>query len=259
MALQREKDYFINYNYKTEEEIIVYDHDTYIVEASLGSKEYHIRDKRLFVNSILRKNRFAGVKIFIEDGVLKSDIIRKDLLYYDEVEKFFSKNNNLKKIECLEKIDIGIYKCLVDKKVYVYKKCDSKRSCLNEIKSLARLSGTGVCPKLESIIICENVVTGILMEYISGEYLKSKEHLQECLKKLKIIHNYNIVHCDLKPQNIIISNGRLFIIDFGSSNVDGVRSDHSHTLGYYKRENPSKEEEIESLKEMFDNLECVEQ
>lgn len=38
---------------------------------------------------------------------------------------------------------------------------------------------------------------------------------EEMLECVKVCHNYNIIHLDLKPANFVSVDGRLKIIDFG--------------------------------------------
>ncbi|KAG9399336.1 hypothetical protein AC1031_011678 [Aphanomyces cochlioides] len=58
---------------------------------------------------------------------------------------------------------------------------------------------------------------------ISGHYFtipRLKKIAIECLEALKFLHELNIVHCDLKPENIVMKNVRkceIKVIDFGSA------------------------------------------
>uniref|UniRef100_A0A6C0I4D0 non-specific serine/threonine protein kinase n=1 Tax=viral metagenome TaxID=1070528 RepID=A0A6C0I4D0_9ZZZZ len=36
-----------------------------------------------------------------------------------------------------------------------------------------------------------------------------------CICALEVVHNLEILHCDIKPQNIMIKDGEVFLIDFG--------------------------------------------
>ena len=102
-----------------------------------------------------------------------------------------------------------------------------------EYKLLERLYGN------EHIVRCigwrEDAVVGpcIVMEYVDGEtlvdYLKTspsnkekKRVLNELLDALTFIHNHQVVHNDLKPDNILIThNGHnVKLIDFGYADGD---------------------------------------
>ncbi len=77
----------------------------------------------------------------------------------------------------------------------------------------------------------------ILYEYIDGINLKdktffSKENVIKFLinlcNMLEVLHNHNIVHCDLKPNNIMIDKyGKMFLIDFGISSFIGEKINYA--------------------------------
>ena len=73
--------------------------------------------------------------------------------------------------------------------------------------------------------------THIVMEYVSGgvalggrveedplDTHKAIAYFNDCLAALEVIHEQNVIHLDLKPQNMVITGeGRLKVIDFGSA------------------------------------------
>lgn len=90
--------------------------------------------------------------------------------------------------------------------------------------------------KVKSIpFILEQKKEYLIFQYISGITLKkyNKEYGMSLLKVYKVtyklliilrkIHNQNIIHCDLKPENIIIEENlkkiKISIIDFGSATI----------------------------------------
>ena len=65
--------------------------------------------------------------------------------------------------------------------------------------------------------VIEMTNVGHPIEY-DGNVNESRRILGEICKLLYILHNNDIVHCDIKPQNIMIdSNRKISIIDFGHS------------------------------------------
>ncbi len=66
----------------------------------------------------------------------------------------------------------------------------------------------------------------IIMEFLSGERLKEifnsklplkeKEKLAEEIgKSIGLLHSHNLIHGDLTTSNVILSNNKIFFIDFG--------------------------------------------
>lgn len=75
--------------------------------------------------------------------------------------------------------------------------------------------------------IDKNIIIYLVMEYISGSPLEgelttsnAESLLLQCAKALKTIHSLGIVHRDIKPQNILLTDdGEIKIIDFGTGCV----------------------------------------
>jgi len=97
-----------------------------------------------------------------------------------------------------------------------------------------------------------NPVEGwIVMSYVEGESLRSMQDsnifsslvngLGSIVGKL---HSAGIVHGDLTPANVIVSGGRLILIDFG--------------LGEYSNEVEKKAEDVYTLVSSFSRLPCAE-
>lgn len=59
-----------------------------------------------------------------------------------------------------------------------------------------------------------------LYDYIATKQIsktKLKSIIIQCIMLLKSIHSLFLIHRDIKPQNIMVHNGELFLIDFGFS------------------------------------------
>ena len=102
------------------------------------------------------------------------------------------------------------------------------------------LARAGFAPELFAV---EDLVGGwkmVVMEYLSGwEMLETKSHqerlgYQERLKNaLRIIHDHDFVHGDVRGPNILVSEGNIKLIDFDHCGMDGVMKyprewDHTH-------------------------------
>eukprot|EP00834_Sanchytrium_tribonematis_P006498 NODE_484_length_6933_cov_0.508341.p2 type:complete len:390 gc:universal NODE_484_length_6933_cov_0.508341:5321-4152(-) len=57
-----------------------------------------------------------------------------------------------------------------------------------------------------------------------------KDHFLQIAKALEFIHSLNIVHCDIKPRNILLSNGNIKLIDFNLSQFE--KSIHNELSAY---------------------------
>jgi len=69
-----------------------------------------------------------------------------------------------------------------------------------------------------------------LQDYIKIKQLTSSKIISiiiQCLDIIESIHNKYVIHRDIKPQNFMIKNGELFIIDFGFSTFY-IDSDKNH-------------------------------
>lgn len=86
----------------------------------------------------------------------------------------------------------------------------------------------------------------LVMEYIEGTSLyqlliqnkiNEKQRikwLKECLDVLQYLHENNIMFGDLKPENIMIKDNRVYLIDFGSAWIKGTyQKVKSGTMFYY--------------------------
>tara|TARA_Y100000310_G_C20648524_1_gene798025 strand:+ start:1473 stop:2072 length:600 start_codon:yes stop_codon:yes gene_type:complete len=97
-----------------------------------------------------------------------------------------------------------------------------KQRTKKEAKLLDKLQNIIPVPKLIKVNQDEKE---IIMEYIKGK--KLSEHLDKLKNKIQImkqigkqisiLHDNNIIHGDLTTSNMILSNNKVFIIDFGLS------------------------------------------
>lgn len=93
-----------------------------------------------------------------------------------------------------------------------------------EIQTLCQLSHPNII-KILDYGLSEHGIPFIVMPYIEGATLKgsidkiSEDEFIEILiilaETLSYVHSMNMVHRDIKPGNIIISNGQPILIDFG--------------------------------------------
>eukprot|EP01129_Flabellula_baltica_P007154 TRINITY_DN274_c0_g2_i2.p1 TRINITY_DN274_c0_g2~~TRINITY_DN274_c0_g2_i2.p1 ORF type:complete len:618 (-),score=118.92 TRINITY_DN274_c0_g2_i2:222-1814(-) len=111
----------------------------------------------------------------------------------------------------------------------------------NEIKILNILKGTKGVPKIldceifsnNTSVLVTNVV-GISIASLRGtiQYQENEYIFLEVAKILNRVHDRKVVHCDVKPEHIIISPDGVFLIDFGSSYNIGEEWSHRATMLY---------------------------
>ena len=103
----------------------------------------------------------------------------------------------------------------------------------------------------------ENGTAYYVMDFIEGESLRDKlnregalseslvmNYLQQLLSALQVVHEKNIWHLDIKPENIMVNrNNHIYLIDFGASKhieqSNGTLTTSSmlaYTPGYYPPE-----------------------
>ena len=59
-----------------------------------------------------------------------------------------------------------------------------------------------------------------------ADLIKVRDIVGQLVKALRVLQRHEIVHCDIKPDNFIIdSNGRIKLIDFGSSQIGAIENE----------------------------------
>ena len=116
-----------------------------------------------------------------------------------------------------------------------------------EARSLERL-GTG-CSHIPTLLAYSHEQSNsyLVEEYIKGENLEAKFNrgchfstaetihlLKEVLKTLEYVHYHRIIHCDIKPSNLIQrENYNIALIDFGAAHyLDGGQDQRSPVESY---------------------------
>ena len=138
------------------------------------------------------------------------------------------------KYQIIEKLSVhtgeaDLYLCTYQGKKYVAKVYRRQASIKQDvIEQLMHLSSPFIAKTYEAKTFNREMVK-ILPYYINGSlqgkkftYTQLREHIIPCLNEgLKVLHDARIIHKDLKPSNIMITDNKqdVAIIDFGISSV----------------------------------------
>jgi serine/threonine protein kinase/tetratricopeptide (TPR) repeat protein len=114
-----------------------------------------------------------------------------------------------------------------------------RRRFLAEAERVSRFSNAHVAALYD--VLEEKGETFLVMEYIEGETLRQRLRrplileeffsiASQCAEGLGAAHDHGIVHCDIKPENIMLTiEGQVKILDFGVAKYL-PRSDQSSTI-----------------------------
>ncbi len=149
--------------------------------------------------------------------------------------------NNFKSIAVLKSNSGSITELVTDSTNAVYIRKTVNSAGL-PYQALARIN----CPDLPEIYYCaeENNKTYVIEEYINGTNLQElleqqgnfsdKEVLEIVLQLcdvLSTINAHGILHRDIKPGNIILQNGKPWLIDFGAAKILSSKDRDTRILG----------------------------
>ena len=111
----------------------------------------------------------------------------------------------------------------------------------NEIKILEILKGTKGVPKILDYKIYSVNASALVTSVVGISIASLSRTIQdqdieyifiEVAKILSRVHDRKVVHCDVKPEHIIISPDGVFLIDYGSSYNIGEKWSHRATMLY---------------------------
>ena len=116
---------------------------------------------------------------------------------------------------------------------------DSRRRFLEEAEKVSRVCDTHVAALYD--VLEEQGEMFLVMEYVEGQTLRQRletpltigeffEIAMQCAEALAAAHDLGLVHCDVKPENVMLTeHGQVKILDFGVSK-HLPRSDKSSTM-----------------------------
>lgn len=179
--------------------------------------------------------------------------------------------NVLKVINTTEDKRISLIE--LDNKKYILKEVISNNETYinmlkNEVNQLHLLASSGVTPKVityefnsDANYLIMEVVKGKPINQLNLNLLQKLKLMLKIIDAVKIIHDNEIVHADLKPANILIDvNNKIKIIDFDISIYNnknyfkGYGSRHYCSVNHLIGKNITKEDDIYSLGIIFYEL-----
>ena len=112
-----------------------------------------------------------------------------------------------------------------------------RKQFINEARAMSKLSHAGVVKLFDASL--KQSPLYFVMEFVDGITLKEYISRKKCLTQYEVvdfslqilsalshIHSKGIVHCDIKPHNILLTrSGKLKITDFGISRMPGIIPD----------------------------------
>ena len=109
-----------------------------------------------------------------------------------------------------------------------------RRRTLNEVKNMIRAKSFGVCTPtiydvdLKNCVIRMEFLEGVLLRdiiYSEGLTSNSREYVYVFGTYIGKLHKNGLIHGDPVPTNVIVSNSKVYLIDFGLSEFIQVSSD----------------------------------
>ncbi len=113
-----------------------------------------------------------------------------------------------------------------------------KQRTIRECEIISEVKSFGICTPLIYNMDTKNCT--ILMQYIVGTLvneLSESKLIKSCIeigKTVGVMHKNGIMHGDLTTSNFIVSNGKIFVIDFGLSIKTSKPEDHAVDLRLLK-------------------------
>lgn len=209
------------------------------------------------IKDALKKQDVADESVPAINSVTEEDLLTK----YDDF-KLLSKSG-MSEVYSARQISTGC-KVMIKKVTYSDNENSSffRRCICNEVRALKICQ----CPFIPKLIdFCENDEKCYIVEtFINGESLDIDESYNEdfvinfaikTAQILKYLYYYGIVHCDIKPSNLLVNElSDVFLVDFGSCSFVGEEAydgAKSGTYGFAAPEQYNKKAKIDFRSDIY--------
>ncbi|MEM8864682.1 MAG: serine/threonine-protein kinase [Planctomycetota bacterium] len=119
---------------------------------------------------------------------------------------------------------------------------ETEAAVLHEVRLAARLRH----PRLLPLKAADRIDGRIVLVYPLGErtledrlrlrlgFAKALSYFEALLEGVAAVHEHRVIHCDIKPENLIFVEGELLLADFGIAKIATrtIRASGSGTVGY---------------------------
>lgn len=204
---------------------------------------YNKDDILLYRGELKNEKRDGFGESFYDDGKLKyRGLWKNDKIYippFPKTLKLFKKN-----IGKGGQGSVSIYQDEKTRKLFAVKKYNREKVGIRQYLNLEYLNYMDICKKSYTCpfgLYKKNDSLYLVMNYLKNysnlSDIKVKENeriliCQEIWNEVQKLHDNNIVHCDLKPQNIMVDTDTLnvAIIDFGGAIVLSNNTKEKYSL-----------------------------
>eukprot|EP01129_Flabellula_baltica_P004403 TRINITY_DN1528_c0_g1_i12.p1 TRINITY_DN1528_c0_g1~~TRINITY_DN1528_c0_g1_i12.p1 ORF type:complete len:545 (+),score=114.17 TRINITY_DN1528_c0_g1_i12:255-1889(+) len=158
---------------------------------------------------------------------LKGAGFKKDTIYFDDHDELKIQNEIYKFQSVLGKNSkTVVYSAKSEKGAKVCIKVSNKKAIENEINILETLRGIEGVPKVLNQVAVSDSKSAMVIDVLGTSVISMRDNLSDSELEsiflragtiLNRIHERQVVHCDVKPEHVILSDKDVYLIDFGGS------------------------------------------
>jgi tRNA A-37 threonylcarbamoyl transferase component Bud32 len=144
--------------------------------------------------------------------------------FFKNLAEYFRPDNTIRlsRINSVEFLESGAIRKTAGPNFYrKFRKFHTQEAIHREVKILKILESEKISPRIFSI-----EKDAFTMEYLGVPITKENlpsNWLEQTANILKILDKHQIIHRDIKQQNLLVLDGQIYIIDFGWSLIKGQK------------------------------------